>query len=169
MIAALEDEFLTMASYHAVANKPRTLHAQSFSRGNAIVVRCEGSRRACPHRHLRGRRCDRLVPASHHLAAQDDGASVGACKGRLAFLLVDKIIQMIPSAFEDFREVWPCCEDTKRQICTTLMSAFASSRQVNSWLSFKHLLQALQGKAGGTTVMTTVDHTLMRGSEPHDR
>src|SRR6516162_11401471 len=83
--------------------------------------------------------------------------------------LVDKIIQMIPSAFEDFREVWPCCEDTKRQICTTLMSAFASSRQVNSWLSFKHLLQALQGKAGGTTVMTTVDHTLMRGSEPHDR
>jgi|SRR6516162_11940128 len=33
--------------------------------------------------------------------------------------LVDKIIQMIPSAFEDFREVWPCCEDTKRQICTT--------------------------------------------------
>ena len=33
--------------------------------------------------------------------------------------LVDKIIQMIPTAFEDFREVWPCCEDTKRQICTT--------------------------------------------------
>jgi len=32
---------------------------------------------------------------------------------------VNKIIQMIPSAFEDFREVWPCCEDTKRQICTT--------------------------------------------------
>jgi len=31
------------------------------------------------------------------------------------------------------------------------------------------LLQALQGKAGGTTVMTTVDHTLMRGLEPHDR
>jgi hypothetical protein len=51
----------------------------------------------------------------------------------------------------------------------TLMSAFASSGQVNSWLSFKHLLQALQGKAGGTTVMTTVDHTLMRGLEPHDR
>jgi hypothetical protein len=50
-----------------------------------------------------------------------------------------------------------------------LMSAFTSSGQVNSWLSFKHLLQALQGKAGGTTVMTTVDHTLMRGLEPHDR
>src|SRR6516225_12319558 len=33
--------------------------------------------------------------------------------------LVNKIIQMIPSAFEDFREVWPRCEDTKRQICTT--------------------------------------------------
>ena len=58
---------------------------------------------------------------------------------------------------------------TNRQISSTLMSAFASSRQVNSWLSFKHLLQALQGKAGGTTVMTTVDHTLMRGLEPHDR
>ena len=95
--AVLEDEFLTMASYHAVANKPRTFHAQSFSRGNAIVVRCEGSRRACPHRHLRGRRCDRLVPASHHLAAQDDGASVGACKGRLAFLLaVQAFAQALP-------------------------------------------------------------------------
>jgi hypothetical protein len=52
---------------------------------------------------------------------------------------------------------------------TTLMSAFASSGQVNSWLFFKHLLQALPGKAGGTAVMTTVDHTLMRGLEPHDR
>jgi hypothetical protein len=31
---------------------------------------------------------------------------------------VDKIIQMIPSAFEDFREVSRCCEGTKRQICT---------------------------------------------------
>ena len=58
---------------------------------------------------------------------------------------------------------------TVRGDWTTLMSAFASSGQVNSWLSFKHLLQALQGKAGGTTVMTTVDHTLMRGLEPHDR
>jgi hypothetical protein len=57
----------------------------------------------------------------------------------------------------------------KHLILSTLMSAFASSGQVNSWLSFKHLLQALQGKAGGTTVMTTVDHTLMRGLEPHDR
>jgi len=36
-------------------------------------------------------------------------------------------------------------------------------------LSFKRLFQALPGKAGGTAVMTTVDHTLMRGSEPHDR
>jgi hypothetical protein len=57
----------------------------------------------------------------------------------------------------------------KHLILSTLMSAFASSGQVNSWLSFKHLLQALQGKAGGTTVMTTVDHTLMRGLKPHDR
>jgi len=56
-----------------------------------------------------------------------------------------------------------------RLILSTLMSAFASSRQVNSWLSFKHLLQALSGKAGSTTVITTVDHTLMRGLEPHDR
>ena len=56
-----------------------------------------------------------------------------------------------------------------RLILSTLMSAFASSGQVVSWLSFKHLLQALAGKAGGTAVMTTVDHTLMRGSEPHDR
>jgi hypothetical protein len=45
------------------------------------------------------------------------------------------------------------------------MSAFASSRQVNSWLSFKHLSQALPDKAGSTTVITTVDHTLMRGLE----
>src|SRR5271169_5303734 len=34
-------------------------------------------------------------------------------------MLVDKIIQIIPSAFEDFREVSRCCEGTKRQICTT--------------------------------------------------
>jgi hypothetical protein len=33
--------------------------------------------------------------------------------------LVDKIIQMIPSAFKDFREVSCCCEGMKRQICTT--------------------------------------------------
>ena len=41
-------------------------------------------------------------------------------------------------------------------ILSTLMSAFASSGQVNSWLSFKHLLQALSGKAESTTVITTV-------------
>jgi hypothetical protein len=52
---------------------------------------------------------------------------------------------------------------------TTLMSAFPSSRRVNSWLHWKQLLQALPDKAGGTAVMTTVDHTLMRGSKPHDR
>ena len=57
----------------------------------------------------------------------------------------------------------------KRWRQTTLMSAFPSSRRVNLWLSFKRLFQALPGKAGGTAVMTTVDHTLMRGSEPHDR
>jgi len=27
----------------------------------------------------------------------------------------------------------------------------------------------MPGRAGGTVVETTVDHTLMRGSEPHDR
>jgi hypothetical protein len=34
---------------------------------------------------------------------------------------------------------------------------------------FKRLFQALPGTAGGAVVETTVDHTLMRGSEPHDR
>src|SRR6516164_10392239 len=58
---------------------------------------------------------------------------------------------------------------TIRLNCTTLMSAFPSSRRVNLWLPWKRLVQALPGKAGGTAVMTTVDHTLMRGSKPHDR
>src|SRR5438309_3860974 len=53
--------------------------------------------------------------------------------------------------------------------CSTLMSAFPSSRRVNLWLHWKRLLQALPGKAGGAAVMTTVDHPLMRGSKPHDR
>jgi hypothetical protein len=44
---------------------------------------------------------------------------------------------------------------------TTLMSAFPSSGRVNLWLQWKQLAQALPGKAGGTAVMTTVDHTLM--------
>ena len=52
---------------------------------------------------------------------------------------------------------------------STLMSAFSSSRRINPWLAWKQLLQALPGKAGGTAVMTTVDHPLMRGLEPHDR
>jgi hypothetical protein len=56
-----------------------------------------------------------------------------------------------------------------RQVLSTLMSAVTSSRQVNSWLYFKHWFQALPGRAGGAVVVTTVDHTLMRGSEPHDR
>jgi hypothetical protein len=33
------------------------------------------------------------------------------------------------------------------QICSTLMSAFPSSRRVNSWLCFKRVGQALPGKA----------------------
>src|SRR5882762_10478883 len=56
-----------------------------------------------------------------------------------------------------------------RQVFSTLMSAVPSSRQASSWLSFKRLFQAVPGKAGDAVVMTTVDHTLMRGSEPHDR
>ena len=42
-------------------------------------------------------------------------------------------------------------------------------RRVNSWLASKRLFWALPGGAGDTVVETTVDHTLMRGSEPHDR
>jgi hypothetical protein len=49
------------------------------------------------------------------------------------------------------------------------LSAFPSSRRVNSWLCFKRLFQALPGRAGGAVVVATVDHTLMRGSKPHDR
>jgi len=52
---------------------------------------------------------------------------------------------------------------------TTLMSAFPSSRRVNSWLSGKRLFWAVPGRAGGAAVKATVDHTLMRGFEPHDR
>src|ERR1700758_1368777 len=57
----------------------------------------------------------------------------------------------------------------KRQVRTTLMSAFPSSRRVNWWLHWKRLHRALAGKAGGTVVMTTVDHPLMRGAKPPDR
>src|SRR5712671_6056256 len=49
------------------------------------------------------------------------------------------------------------------------MSAFARCRRVNSWLANKRLFWALPGRAGGAVVETTVDHTLMRGSKPHDR
>jgi hypothetical protein len=52
---------------------------------------------------------------------------------------------------------------------TTLMSAFSRCRQVNLWLCFKRSFWAIAGRAGDTAVETTVDHTLMRGSEPHDR
>ena len=40
---------------------------------------------------------------------------------------------------------------------------------MNSWLYFKHWFQAMPGRAGGAVIITTVDQTLMRGSEPHDR
>jgi hypothetical protein len=56
-----------------------------------------------------------------------------------------------------------------RFIQCTLMSAFARCRRVNSWLASKRWFWALPGRAGGAVVETTVDHTLMRGSEPHDR
>jgi hypothetical protein len=57
-------------------------------------------------------------------------------------------------------------EDT---LTSTLMSAFARCRRVNSWLACKRLFQALPGRAGDAVVETTVDQTLMRGFEPHDR
>jgi hypothetical protein len=57
----------------------------------------------------------------------------------------------------------------KRLICSTLMSAFSSSRQVDPWLSFKRVFWAALSKAGGAAVMATVDHTLRRGLVPHDR
>src|SRR5262249_15300386 len=59
--------------------------------------------------------------------------------------------------------------DRGREVLSTLMSAFPSSRRVNLWLHWKRPLQVLPGKAGGAAVKTTVDHTLMRGLEPHDR
>ena len=54
-------------------------------------------------------------------------------------------------------------------IRSTLISAFPSSRRVNSWLSLKRLLWAVLGRARGAAVVTTVDRTLMRGLGPHDR
>jgi hypothetical protein len=36
-------------------------------------------------------------------------------------------------------------------------------------LPFKRLFEAVLGRAGGAVVVATVDHTLMRGSKPHDR
>jgi len=49
------------------------------------------------------------------------------------------------------------------------MSALSSSRRVDLWLSFKRLFEAVPGRAGGAVVVAAVDHTLMRGSKPHDR
>jgi hypothetical protein len=59
----------------------------------------------------------------------------------------------------------PCSASTSNRRPCPL---FTSSGQVNSWLSFKRLSQALPGKAGGAAVTTMVDHTSMRGSRPHD-
>src|SRR5207302_3516216 len=59
--------------------------------------------------------------------------------------------------------------DIKRLLLSTLMSADSRCRRVNSWLSCKRLFRAHPGKAGGAVVEATVDHTLMRGLEPHDR
>src|SRR5262249_13084628 len=49
------------------------------------------------------------------------------------------------------------------------MSVISRCRRVKTWLASKRWFWALPGRAGGTVVETTVDHTLMRGSEPHDR
>jgi len=61
---------------------------------------------------------------------------------------------------------------TKKEELGTIclvQSAFPSSSRVNWWLCFKRLFQALASRAGGTAVIARVDHTPMRGSEPHDR
>src|SRR5207245_11337341 len=60
----------------------------------------------------------------------------------------------------------PC---TMHLIQCTLMSDFARCRRVNPWLAGKRWFWALPGRAGDAVVEMTVDHTLMRGSEPHDR
>jgi hypothetical protein len=86
-----------------------------------------------------------------------------------ARILVVRTQRMVPSRSQNFCRFQWACEGAKCKILTTLMSAFPSSRRVNSWLSFKRLFWAVPGKAGGAAVMTTVDHTLMRGSKPHDR
>ena len=52
---------------------------------------------------------------------------------------------------------------------TTLMSAFTRCRRVSLWLASKRLFWVVPGRAGGAIVEATVDHTLMRGSKPHDR
>src|SRR5215475_3943988 len=49
------------------------------------------------------------------------------------------------------------------------MSVISRCRRVKTWLASKRWFRAVPGKVGDTVVETTVDHTLMRGSEPHDR
>jgi hypothetical protein len=51
----------------------------------------------------------------------------------------------------------------------SLSAAFTRCRRINPWLASKRLFWAPPGRAGGAVVEATVDHTLMRGSEPHDR
>ena len=88
-------------------------------------------------------------------------------------------VEQLVHAIRDFTEaynrnaapfLWRKREVKGAQLRYTIVNlAFTSSRQVNSWLSFKRLFQAVPGRAGGAVVMTTVDHPLMRGSKPHDR
>jgi len=88
----------------------------------------------------------------------------GCLEGRTA--LIQPIVNFITASFRggDGRR-----DDVICLVGTTLMSAFPSSRRVNSWLHWKQQVQALPGRAGGAAVEATVDHTLMRGSKPHDR
>ena len=92
------------------------------------------------------------------------GALTGIDTGRTFtdVILVVKIKRLSPLECEDFCGVR---EGIECRIRSTLMSAITRCRRVNSWLACKRLFWALPGRAGDTVVETTVDHTLMRGSD----
>jgi hypothetical protein len=67
---------------------------------------------------------------------------LGACDDDGGWAIIDRF--RIPGSLDD------------GSIFPTLMSAFTSSRQANSWLSFKRVFRAVLGRAGGAAVVTTV-------------